>query len=230
MLALPGLAVLAAFALPTLKRRASAAVDWFSMIFFTFCAVYFWVLFVAMHTGLPAKPASSVARIVPGFVPQFSWLALLLAAMGSLAWIALVRWRTGRHRDALWKSLVLPAGGVALCWLLFMTLLLPPVDYARSPRAFVSRLAVHVPPGACVWAPGMSRAGVAALEHFGRWRVDARPDVEPPAAQPACDFQLRISRSRVAPPEPAGWAFVADVRRPTEREEATLVYRRIGSR
>ena len=37
---------------------------------------------------------------------------------GTLAWLWLVRWRTGRHRHALWKSLVLPAGGVALCWLL----------------------------------------------------------------------------------------------------------------
>jgi 4-amino-4-deoxy-L-arabinose transferase-like glycosyltransferase len=230
MLALPGLAVLAAFALPTLKRRASAAVDWFSMIFFTLCAVYFWLLYIAMHTGVPAKPASSVARIVPGFVPQFSMLELAAATLGSLAWIALVRWRTGRHRDALWKSLVLPAGGVALCWLLFMSLLLQPVDYARSPRAFVSRLAVHVPADACIWAPGLSRAGIAALEHFGRWPVDARLDDDTQGARPPCAFQLRVSRSRVAPPEPAGWAFVADVRRPTERDEATLVYRRIGSR
>ena len=234
MLSLPGLAVLAAFALPTLKRRASAAVDWFSMIFFTLCAVYFWVLYVAMLTGVPAKPASSVARIVPGFVPQFSALALALAALGTLAWIALVRWRTGRHRDALWKSLVLPAGGVALCWLLFMSLLLQPVDYARSPRAFVARLAVHVPADACIWAPGMSRASVAALEHFGRWPVDARPTEttrdESGSRGAACAYQLRVSRSRVAPPEPAGWTLMADVRRPTERDEATLVYRRINSR
>lgn len=230
MLALPGLAVLAAFALPTLKRRASAAVDWFSMIFFTLCAVYFWVLYVAMYTGVPAKPASSVARIVPGFTAQFSMLELTVATVGSLAWIGLVRWRTGRHRDALWKSLVLPAGGVALCWLLFMTLLLQPVDYARSPRAFVARLAVHLPAGACVWAPGMGAASVAALEYFGRWPVDARLTDEARAGQPACDHQLRVSRSRVAPPEPAGWAFVADVRRPTDRDEATLVYRRNTSR
>ncbi|MFZ9180222.1 MAG: hypothetical protein ACO21V_13530, partial [Limnohabitans sp.] len=44
----------------------------------------------------------------------------------------LVHWRAGRHRAALWKSLVLPAGGAALCWLLLMTLWLPALDYARS--------------------------------------------------------------------------------------------------
>lgn len=230
MLALPGLAVLAAFALPTLKRRASAAVDWFSMIFFTLCAVYFWVLYGAMHTGVPAKPAASVARLVPGFEPQFSVLALVVAAAGSMAWVALVRWRTGRHRDALWKSLVLPAGGVTLCWLLFMSLLLPAVDYARSPRAFVARLAVHVPADACIWAPGMGRASVAALEYFGRWSVDAGAGDQTSAGRAPCTYQLQINRTRVVPPAPAGWAFVAEVRRPTERDEATLVYRRLRSR
>jgi 4-amino-4-deoxy-L-arabinose transferase-like glycosyltransferase len=74
-----------------------------------------------------------------------------------LAWVWLVRWRTGRHREALWKSLVLPAGGVALCWLLLMTLWLPLLDYARSNRALVDRTRRHVPrlPG-CIAAPGNS--------------------------------------------------------------------------
>ena len=85
-----------------------------------------------MQTGVPAKPAANVARLAPGFE------AALLAARpadgraGTLAWMWLVRWRTGRHRHALWKSLVLPAGGVAVCWLLLMTLWLPLLDHARS--------------------------------------------------------------------------------------------------
>ena len=35
MLGLPALAVLAAFALPTLQRSTAAAIDWFSVFFFT---------------------------------------------------------------------------------------------------------------------------------------------------------------------------------------------------
>ncbi|MCK7494257.1 MAG: hypothetical protein MZW92_25940 [Comamonadaceae bacterium] len=79
-----------------------------------------------------------------------------------------MRWRTGRHREALWKSLVLPAGGVALCWLLLMTLWLPLLDYARSPRA-VGRAhrARMCRAGACIAAPGCAPAAVAALEYFG---------------------------------------------------------------
>ena len=54
----------------------------------------------------------------PGYVSQFSVVALVGAIVGTLAWLWLVRWRVGRNRHPLWKSLVLPAGGVvsASCW------------------------------------------------------------------------------------------------------------------
>ncbi len=222
MLGLPALAVLAAFALPTLKRSASAAVDWFSMFFFTLAALTIWVMYGAIQTGMPAKPAANVAKLAPGFEAGFSLIALILALLGSLAWVAVVRWRTGRHQEALWKSLVLPAGGVALCWLLVMTLLLPPLNYARSARPWVSRVAAFVPPGTCVAAPGLAPASVAALEVFGRWRVDARPG----AAQGNCSVLLRVSRLRPLAPTPAGWQAVAEVKRPTDRDEVTQVFRR----
>jgi len=222
MLGLPALAVLAAFALPTLRRSASAAVDWFSMLFFSLSALTIWVIYVSMQTGLPAKPAANVARLAPGFEAQFSGLALAFAVAGTLAWLAVVRWRTGRHQEALWKSLVLPAGGVALCWLLLMTLWLPLLDYARSARPFVTRLAVHVPRGACIAAPGLAPATVAALESFGAWRVDARLG----AAESGCDYLLHVTRAKPAPLPPPGWNPVAEVRRPTERDEVTQVFRR----
>jgi 4-amino-4-deoxy-L-arabinose transferase-like glycosyltransferase len=227
MLGLPGLAVLAAFALPTLRRSASAAIDWFSMLFLTGCALFFWVIYAAMHTGAPAKTAANVAKLAPGFEPSFSALALVLAAAGTLAWVWLVRWRTGRHREALWKSLVLPAGGVALSWLLLMTLWLPLLDYARSPRPWVQRLAEHIPPDACVAAPGLTASNAAALEHFGRWRVDATNG----AAGGSCTHMVAVFREgrHVAlPPPPSGWAPLAEVMRPTDRQEITAVYRRLA--
>jgi hypothetical protein len=225
LLALPGLAVLAAYALPTLQRGASAAMDWFSISFFTLGAAFIWVMYLAMQTGWPAKPAANIARLAPGFEPVFSLLALLLAAAGTVAWIALVRWRTGRPREALWKSLVLPASGVALCWLLLMSLWLPALDYGRSPRPWVERLAEYVPPDACVAAPSLAPATVAALEHFGGWRVIAAPD----AAQADCPRLLRVfreGRHMALPPPPPGWAPLAEVLRPTDRAEITAIYQR----
>jgi hypothetical protein len=224
LLALPGLAVLAAFALPTLKRQATAAIDWFSMFFFTSCALALWVIYVAMQTGTPAKTAAKVERLAPGFDAPLSWLAVGLGLAATLAWLWLLRWRTGRHREALWKSLVLPAGGVALSWLLLMTLWLPSFDYVRSSRAWVERVQAFVPPRACVAAPGMAPAAVAALEYHGRWRVDASPDAL--HASTGCDYALRTRRTEptLAPPE--GWLPLSEVRRPSDRREVTQILRR----
>ena len=123
--------------------------------------------------------------------------ALLFAVAGTLAWLWLVRWRTGRSRHPLWKSLVLPAGGVGLCWLLVMTLLLPPLDNARSYRSMVQRIATQVPATACVAAPDMPRAEVVALEYLGGYRVDAVTPVRA-AVAPTCCWSRR-SRRRAHP-------------------------------
>jgi hypothetical protein len=226
LLALPGLAVLAAFALPTLRRSASAAIDWFSMCFFTVCAITIWVMYIAMQTGVPAQPAANVARLAPGFQAPFSWVALLFAAAGTVLWIALVRWRTGRQRHAIWKSLVLPAGGVALCWLLLMTLWLPLLDYARSSRTLVERLERHMVGAACVAAPGVGHGLVASLEVFGPVRVDARAGA---ADDGSCPLLLRVTRG-ARPNPPPGWTLVAAERRTTDRSELWSVYRRADGR
>jgi hypothetical protein len=218
MLGLPPIAVLAAFALPTLKRSTSAAIDWFSVFFFTGCAIFGWVMYVAMQTGVPSQPAANVARLAPGFHARFSLIELAAAIAGSVAWLWLVRWRTGRHRHALWKSLVLPAAGVALCWLLVMTLWLPVVDYDRTYRHWVERVASHVAPHECIAAPGMPRAQLAALEYFGGFRVDGRVSAD----RAECPVLLQLG----VPPALPGWQLVARERRPTDRNEWTSLYRR----
>ena len=63
---------------------------------------------------MPAKPRPTSRKLSPGYAQR----VLVARARRSrwpapLAWLWLVRWRTGRHRHALWKSLVLPAGGVS---------------------------------------------------------------------------------------------------------------------
>jgi type II secretory pathway pseudopilin PulG len=224
MLALPPLAVLASFALPTLQRSTAAAIDWFSVFFFSVCALAIWVIYAAIQTGVPRQPAANVARLVPGFVPSFSPGALLVALAGTLAWVWLVRWRTGRNRHALWKSLVLPASGVALCWLLLMTLWLPLLDYVRSYRALVERLAPHVPRDGCVAALRLPTGQVAALEHYGDYRVQAVRS----AQGGSCAVLLRLEPVDRAVPAPSGWERVAQARRPNDRDEVTAVYRRMA--
>ncbi len=222
ILALPALAVLAAFALPTLQRATAAAIDWFSVFFFSGAALAVWVIYASLQTGFPARPAANVLKLAPGYAVSFSGWTLGVALLGTLAWIWLVRWRTGRNRHPLWKSLVLPASGVALCWMLVMTLMLPLVDYARTYRVQIERIARHVPRGACVATRGLPRAHLAALQHFG----DFRPEATTSLSTTRCDYLLVIEtrqRPRRAWP---GWEWVATERRPTDREEATAVFRR----
>ena len=222
LLGLPGVAVLAAFALPTLRRSTGSAIDWFSVFFFSLLALAVWLIYIAMQAGVPAKVAANVAKLAPGFKPQFAWIALLTAIVASAAWVWVVRWRTARHRAAIWRSLVLPAGGVVLAWNLAMTLWLQPLDYARSYRAHVDLLKRHIPADVCIAAPALPRALTAALEYHGRWRVDTRPE----AGGGECPIWVKAGTLANPPLPPPGWVTVALERRPTDHDEITGVFRR----
>jgi hypothetical protein len=192
------------------------------MFLFSGAAVAWWVVYASLQTGVPAKPAANVAKLYEGYAPSFSALAFALALVGTLAWVWLVRWRTGRHRPALWKSMVLPAGGVALSWLLVMTLLLPLADYVRGMRPWVDRLRPHLA-GGCVAAPALSPSYVAALELHADARVDARDGAMQDAR---CRTALVVVDASKAFRPPAGWRVIDRVRRPSERQEVTMVLRR----
>jgi 4-amino-4-deoxy-L-arabinose transferase-like glycosyltransferase len=192
------------------------------VFFFTACALAIWVIYASLQTGVPARPALNVERLAPGYVPQFSAVALVFAIAATVAWLWLVRWRTGRHRHPLWKSLVLPASGVALCWLLLMTLWLPLLDHARSYRPLIQRIAKLVPREGCVAAAGVPRPEVVALEYHGGYRVDALADPD----STACGHMVQMeTRARPGSASPR-WERVGVARRPTDKQEVTAVYRR----
>ncbi|QTD47433.1 hypothetical protein J1M35_16145 [Ottowia testudinis] len=225
LLALPALAALAALALPTFSRSVGALIDWFTVLFFTGWALVIWVVWVAMETGVPAKPAANVARLAPGFEPAFQWAAFLAALLGTLAWFALARWRTGRHRTALWKSVVLPAAGTALCWLLLMTLWLPALDFGRSYAPQMQQVRALIGDAPCVEVHGLGEAQVAAVRFHGGWlTVPARGPV-------ACPWLLVNMGTRSSLPATVAldsWREVGQVRRPTDRNETLHVLRRVA--
>ncbi len=225
LLALPALAALATFALPTFKRSAAALIDWFTVLFFTAWAIVIWVVWVAMETGVPAKPAANVARLAPGFEPVFQWPAVLAAAAGTVAWIALARWRTGRHRTALWKSLVLPAAGATLCWLLLMTLWLPALNYGRSLAPQMGELRKTIGETPCVEVHGLSTPQVVAVRFFGGWQpIPARG----PATCPWLLVDVDAQASLPATVDMRQWRPMGQVRRPTDSNETLLVFKRAG--
>ena len=224
LLALPALATMAAFALPTLQRSVTALIDWFTLLFFTGCGVVIWVVWLAMQTGWPPQPAANVARLAPGFTPSFEYLPLALALAGSALWVWLVHWRAGRHRTALWKSLVLPSAGAALCWLLLMTLWLPVLDYARSYLPMAQQVARQVNRHTCVSVLGLNSAQIAAL------RYHSKLDLRPVAQSQNCPYMvvdsgsLAMMKQRFPENE---WQRLIMVRRPMDRSENVVVFRRL---
>jgi 4-amino-4-deoxy-L-arabinose transferase-like glycosyltransferase len=178
LLALPPLAALAAFSLVTMNRQMSALMDWFAVLFFSVSGIIIWVVWVAMHTGVPAAPAANVARLLPEYVPRVVWWELVLALAVSGAWAALVRWRSGRHRTAIWKTLVLPAGGATLCWLLLATLWMPLLNFAQSYKLLSMQVQRNIPEGQCVQTKGLDRHEIAALRWYGQLKLASPWQIE----------------------------------------------------
>lgn len=231
LLALPALAGLAAFALPTLQRSVKAFIDWFTLLFFSGCALVIWVVWLAMQTGWPAQPAANVTRLVPGFSPSFGALAFVTALVATAIWCWLVRWRVGRHRAALWKSLVLPAAGAALCWLLLMTLWLPLLDFARSYAPLVRNVVALMGPTHCVQVHGLTQGQLAAFQYHGHLQtfpLSPSTHVHAPLV-PRCQWLIvdsdalpAIEGSAVL----ADWTRVQTVRRPSDDNENVVLWRR----
>jgi hypothetical protein len=226
LLALPALSTLAAFALPTLQRTVASLIDWFTLLFFSGCAFIIWLVWIAMQTGVPWQPAANVERLAPGFVPSFSAAPFLFALAASLAWFWLVRWRAGRHRAAIWKSMVLPAGGAALCWLLLMTLWLPLLDYARSYAPLVQRTLRTIHPvqaGDCVHNFGLTAGQITAF------RVHGTLPMKPAGDATGCRWLIvnrDIAGAMPATIDMSSWTLFAQQSHPTDGNDNFLIYQR----
>lgn len=225
LLALPPLACLAAFALPTLQRSVTALIDWFTLLFFSGCGLIIWVVWAAMQTGIPAQPAANVRRLVPGFEPSFAWVPFLAAMAATAAWVWLVAWRAGRNRDALWKSLVLPAGGAAMSWLLLMSLWMPLLNFVRGDIAIVRQVTRSMAGASspCVAVLGVSQAEAAALSYHGKLRL------VPLGTAQDCRWLIVNAQAQAsfAASDSAGqWRAHSGARRRTSASDDLLVYKR----
>lgn len=153
LLAVP-CAVLGAFSLPTLRRGVVNTLDWFAVMCFSLTAATAWLGWVALHFNWPAQISRNIARQTTGYEPVISWTAFTLAAIFTVAWIALVVWRLRVRPQALWRGTVLSAGGLTVTWILLVLLWQPAVDYARSYRTVSGQLAQaleqNTRPGECV--------------------------------------------------------------------------------
>jgi 4-amino-4-deoxy-L-arabinose transferase-like glycosyltransferase len=223
---LPMLAILAAFGLPTMKRGAINAVDWFSVTTLTTCAGFIWVGWVAKQTGWPAQLAKNAFKIAPGFKPEFSWVAVIVATAATAGWIWLVHWRVSRRPAVLWRAVVLSSGGVILCWLLLMTLWMPWGNYIKSYATVARQLNNALPAGARCVISDVGEAQRASFAYFGDIPF-ARIN------QHNCNYLLLQDHhrgnnaARTITMDHDQWKLVWQGRRASDRYERFRLYRRM---
>jgi 4-amino-4-deoxy-L-arabinose transferase-like glycosyltransferase len=224
---LPPLAILAAFGLPTMKRGAINAVDWFSVMTLSTCAAFIWVGWIAKQTGWPAQLARNAFKLAPGFKPEFSWITFLVSAAATACWFVLVNWRISRRPQVLWRAVVLSSGGVILCWLLLMTLWLPWGNYMKSYAGVAQQIAVALPPTAQCVTSDVGPAQRASFAFFGQ--IPFSRD-----GNRRCDLLLLQDKARNGDTaevllerngEP--WQLLWQGHRPADRDERYRLYRRL---
>ena len=181
---LPPLAILATFGLPTLKRGTINAIDWFSVMTLSAIAGFIWLGWLAKQTGWPPQLAKNAFRAAPGFQPEFSSVALVVALATSIGWLLLLYWRLGRRPPVLWRAVVLSTGGIVLCWVLLMTLWLPWLNYRQSYAAVAEQLGNALPSSyRCVDTDAVGPAQRASFAYLGHVKFSRHGDKR-------CEFLL----------------------------------------
>ena len=234
---LPPMALMAAFGLPTMKRGAINAIDWFSVMVLTLLGGLVWLFWIAKLTGWPAQLAKNALKLVPGFKPEFGIVAFTVAAAATIGWIVLVHWRLSRQPSVLWRAVVLSSGGLILLWVLLMTLFLPDLNYARSYASVARQIATLLPPEVDCIDTNVGAAQRASFAYYGHLPfapVDGtgcsylllQDSIKNPT-QPGPMQNGALVRGGAAKPfRPRDWTLLWEGRRPSDRDERFRLYRR----
>ncbi len=218
MATLPALVLFSAHGLPTLRRGASAAFDWFGVMTFGFFAFLIWGGYIAMMTGWPPKVANNFAKLAPGFAPQFEWLPFVVALALTVVWLVMVL----RLPPAASRSATRWAAGVVVFWGTFAMLWMPWADHIKTYRTVAAQLKSKLPGGqACVAGRNFGVPQRAALSYHAGLRIQGAD------SESRCDFlvvQGTPKHERDAPGP--GWKKLADVGRAGDKAERFRLYRK----
>jgi 4-amino-4-deoxy-L-arabinose transferase-like glycosyltransferase len=220
LLLLPPLVLLAVPGLPSLRRGAANAMDWFGMMTFTLFAGLIWVGWCAMVFGWPERLARQVVRLEPGFVGSFSALPFLLALLATAAWGGLI----ASSPRSPFRGMTHWAAGVTLFWLLAGALWLPWVEYGKTYRPLAAAIAKVLPAQqGCIAGAGLADAQRASFDYFSGI-VTLPHDAQ---SGQRCDWLLTQGHARSDDNAPDGdWTRVWQGNRPGDRKEKFRLYRR----
>jgi 4-amino-4-deoxy-L-arabinose transferase-like glycosyltransferase len=216
------LALLAAAGIDTLRRGAANALGWFGIMGFGAAAIFLWVGWFALMTGVPARFSAHLLKLAPGFVPGFSWLPFLVAVFLTAFWLMPLRrsFRSGRRAAVHW------AAGITLFWGLLATLWLPWLDHNRSYARVFAELRQHLPAHyTCIAGAGLTPAHRALLDYHAG--VLVRPVEDFQGLE--CDLFLLQWDPRTVETRPGpGWVILWEGGRPNEKKERFRLLRAGG--
>jgi 4-amino-4-deoxy-L-arabinose transferase-like glycosyltransferase len=213
------LVTLAVQGVPSLRRGAAAALDWFGLVTFAFFGGLVWLGYIAMMTGLPPKIAHNFAKLAPGFVPEFNPFLFLVALALTATWIYLMFFTVYSST----RSIARWATGIVLLWGTFATLWMPWADHQKSYRSVALQLRSKIPVGTtCIAQRGMGIPQGASLDYYG----DILPrafEIGKPRECPLVLVQGSPQHEFDAPGP--GWTKLADVGRPGDKGERFRLYK-----
>ncbi|MDO8179191.1 MAG: glycosyltransferase [Undibacterium sp.] len=223
---LPPLAILAAFGLPTMKRSAINAVDWFSVTVLTGVAAIVWLGWIAEQTGWPTNIARKVLSWAPGYQPEFNFFTFAIALTVSFLWFRLVYWRISRQPSVLLRAVVLSSGGVILCWLLLMTLWLPLINHRVSYAAVSAQITEKLTESYRCIDSNVGASQRASFAYFGQLHFAG-------FSEQNCDVLLLQSKRRTpitaqvsVDQYPGKWDLLWEGHRASDKDEFFSLYRK----
>lgn len=174
ILLIPATALLAAAGVPTLRRGAASAFDWFALMSLAAFGILVWLAWTAQSMGWPPGLARHAVRNAPDFVLPAESFQLAMGLTISALWALLVARlpRSPTRAPANW------AIGLVMLWCLAVVLLMPWFDHGRSYRGVVASLDIAVQgertlqPSACIATTGVPDSLRSSMDYYAGLRVE----------------------------------------------------------
>ena len=225
---LPALSILAAFGLPTMKRSAINAVDWFAVMIMTGTAGLAWFGWASTQLHWPSNTSKKILSWAPGFQATFELFSFIIALIVTIIWFRVVYWRISRQPSVLWRAVVLSSGGVILFWFLLMSLWLPLINHRVSYSLVATDMAASIAstPYRCIDSQiGASQR--ASFAYFGKVHFAGFTEQN-------CDLLLlqgnRRSPTKLRTPAdqdfPGVWQLIWEGQRAADKDEFFSLYRK----
>jgi 4-amino-4-deoxy-L-arabinose transferase-like glycosyltransferase len=214
------LALLATAALPSLRRGAANALDWFGIMTFGLLAIALWWGWAGLLLDNDAKITLWLKDYQPGFHPVYQALPFWIAVCATLLWIVLV-WRVGR---SVRRSIINWAGGVTLLWVLAMTLWLPWLESGKSYRSMITDMKRSLPAHYnCIAGDHLGDSQRAMLQYIGDITTSRK-------ARNKCQLLL-VQGDVTAKPveEEDGWDKIWEGARTGDKRERFRLYQRVSN-